>query len=465
MKTATITENFLDYEKIRKLAETEKPDSKRLEEILKKARELKGLSTEEAAELLAVENRGSIDRLLETAAFVKNEIYGKRLVLFAPLYAGNHCTNNCLYCGFRAANKEIHRIKLNMDQIRQDTEALIAEGHKRILLLSGESGHYPLSYTIDAIKAIYSAEVKGARIRRVNVEIAPMDVDDFRHLKTANIGTYTCFQETYDPELYKVYHPVGKKSDYDYRLNVMHRAMEAGINDVGMGVLFGLADFRFEVLSIMEHAADLEKNFGCGPHTVSVPRLEPAPGSAISEEVPYPVSNDNFRKIIAVIRMAMPYTGIILSTRESTEIRNELFRYGVSQISAGSRTTPGGYSVSGEEEGNQFSLGDHRSLAEVIGDLTNGGYIPSFCTGCYRMGRVGNDFMDLAKPGLIKHYCMPNGLVSFAEYLCDFAPDELKERGFKLIGEIADEAETEKIREMISQSVEKIKAGARDIYL
>ena len=462
---ATITKNFLDYDKINKLAKVSKPDQNRLNEILRKAEKLNGLSTDEAAELLALDDRDSINLLLETAAKVKNEIYGKRMVLFAPLYAGNHCTNNCLYCGFRAANKDIHRIKLNMDQIREDAESLIQEGHKRVLLLSGESGHYPLSYTMDAIKAVYSAEVNGAKIRRINVEIAPLDVEDFKTLKTANIGTYTCFQETYDPELYKVYHPTGKKSDYDYRLNVMHRAMEAGIDDVGVGVLFGLADYKYEVISLMEHAADLESKYGCGPHTVSVPRLEPAPGSAISEEVPFPVSDDDFRKIISIIRIAMPYTGIILSTRESVDIRNELFQYGVSQVSAGSRTTPGGYSISGEKENKQFSLGDHRSLEEVISDLTDGGFIPSFCTGCYRKGRVGNDFMDLAKPGLIKKFCMPNGLVSYAEYLADFATEDLAKKGFKLIDTITDNVQSDSVKEMIKKSIDEVKSGVRDIYL
>ncbi|MDA3810610.1 MAG: [FeFe] hydrogenase H-cluster radical SAM maturase HydG [Spirochaetaceae bacterium] len=462
---ATLTENFLDYDKINTLAKVTKPSNNRLDEILLKAEKLNGLSSDEAAELLAIEDPESIQRLLETASKVKNEIYGKRMVLFAPLYAGNHCTNNCLYCGFRAANKDIHRIKLNMDQIREDAESLLKEGHKRVLLLSGESGHYPLSYTMDAIKAVYSAEVNGAKIRRVNVEIAPMDVDDFKTLKTADIGTYTCFQETYDPQLYKFYHPTGKKSDYDYRLNVMHRAMEAGIDDIGMGVLFGLADYRFEVIALMEHAADLEKKFGCGPHTVSVPRLEPAPGSAISEKVPFPVSDDEFRKIISIIRIAMPYTGIILSTRESVEIRNELFQYGISQVSAGSRTTPGGYSISGEKENKQFSLGDHRSLEEVINDLTDGGFIPSFCTGCYRKGRVGHDFMDLAKPGLIKKFCMPNGLVSYAEYLSDYAPADLAQKGFALIDTITENVESESVKEMIKSSVNKVKSGVRDIYL
>ncbi len=460
-----LTENFLDYKKIEKLSTTQKPAPERLDEILAKAEELNGLSTDEAAELLALDDHKSIEKLLKTAAKVKNEIYGKRMVLFAPLYTGNHCTNNCLYCGFRQANKDIHRIKLNMDQIRIDAESLIKEGHKRVLLLSGESGQYPLSYTMDAIDAVYSANVNGASIRRINVEIAPLDVNDFKKLKTAKIGTYTCFQETYNPELYNFYHPTGKKSDYNYRLNVMHRAMEGGIDDVGIGVLFGLADYKYEIIALMEHAADLEKNFGCGPHTVSVPRLEPAPGSAISEKVPYPVSDNEFRKIISIIRIAMPYTGIILSTRESEEIRNELFQYGVSQVSAGSRTTPGGYSLTGETDNKQFSLGDHRSLEKVINDLTDGGFIPSFCTGCYRKGRVGNDFMDLAKPGLIKKFCLPNGLVSYAEYLADFASEELANKGFELIEDITDKVHSDSIRDMIKESVSKVKSGIRDIYL
>jgi 2-iminoacetate synthase len=465
MKTTTIVKNYLNYNKIERLAKLSKPSEARLNEILSKAEKMEGLTTEEAAELLAIDDKQSITRLLETAAKVKNEIYGKRMVLFAPLYTGNHCTNNCLYCGFRAANKDIHRIKLDTDQIRKETEALIREGHKRLLLLSGESGHYPLQYTIDAIKTAYSAEVNGAKIRRINVEIAPLDVEDFRTLKAADIGTYICFQETYDPELYKFYHPTGKKSDYNYRLNVMHRAMEAGIDDVGVGVLFGLADYKFDLIALMEQAADLEAKFGCGPHTVSVPRLEPAPGSAISEEVPFPVSDDDFRKIVSVIRIAMPYTGIILSTRESTEIRNELFQYGISQVSAGSKTTPGGYSTTGEKANEQFSLCDHRSLEEVINDLTDGGFIPSFCTGCYRKGRVGHDFMDLAKPGLIKQFCMPNGLVSFAEYLLDYAPDELQEKGFKLIRTIIQNIESDPLREMIEKSMKQLRSGVRDIYL
>jgi len=288
-------------------------------------------------------------------------------------------------------------------------------------------------------------------------------VDEFKTLKTGNIGTYTCFQETYNPSLYKKYHPTGKKSNYDYRLNVMHRAMEGGIDDVGIGVLFGLADYRFEILSIIEHAKSLEDKYGCGPHTVSVPRIEPAPGAPFTKNIPYPVNDDEFRKIISVIRLAMPYTGIILSTREDKKLRTELMQYGVSQVSAGSRTSPGGYSEN--KDNMQFSLGDHRSLEEVISDMTDDGYIPSFCTGCYRKGRVGNDFMDLAKPGLIKQYCLPNGLTSYSEYLHDYAGEETKAKGLKLIDKLANEISVANVRKNTQDSLNKIVEGARDIYL
>lgn len=457
------TKKFLDEEKTRSLAAIKESETGRIKDILQKARELKGLSLEESAELLAIEDQNCLQNLLQTASYVKKEIYGKRMVLFAPLYTGNHCNNNCLYCGFRRTNTNLKRVSLTMDEIKRETESLLGEGHKRLLLLSGESGHYPLKYTMDAIDAVYSVKKEGASIRRVNVEIAPMEVEEFRELKGAKIGTYTCFQETYDPVLYKKYHTSGPKANFDYRLNVMHRAMEGGIDDVGVGILFGLADYRFELLSLMRHAADLEKKFGCGPHTVSVPRLEPAPGAPIANNVPYPVSDRDFKKIVAVIRVSMPYTGIILSTREKTELRNEIFNYGVSQVSAGSRTNPGGYSGGGENI--QFSLGDHRSLEEVIGGLIDDGYIPSFCTGCYRKGRVGNDFMDLAKPGLIKQFCMPNGLVSFAEYLSDYASEKTRARGFSLIKSITNSEPSEELRKIINVSVDKINQGQRDIYI
>ncbi len=454
---------FLNLEELNSLAGTKEVSQIELNEVLKKALQLKGLDINDVAKLLAVESKEQIQQLLETAAVVKKEIYGNRMVLFAPLYTGNHCSNNCLYCGFRAANTDLKRVTLTKDDLTVETEALIKEGHKRILLLCGESHKTPLKNTMDAMETVYAASVDGQSIKRINVEIAPLDVEDFKILKTANIGTYTCFQETYDPELYKKYHPTGKKADYDYRLNVMHRAMEAGIDDVGVGVLFGLADYKFEVLAILQHAASLEEQYGCGPHTVSIPRIEPAPGAPLTENIPFPVDDDAFRKIISIVRMAMPYTGIILSTRETKELREELMKYGVSQVSAGSKTSPGGYSES--KDNMQFSLGDHRSLEEVISDMTDAGYIPSFCTGCYRKGRVGGDFMDLAKPGLIKQYCVPNGLTSYSEYLHDYATAETKKKGLLLIDKLAAEIPFEHVKEKTIKSLNEIKDGTRDVYL
>ena len=457
---------LLDYGRIDRLGRTPAPSDARLDDILSRSRELKGLSDEEAAELLAVTDPEAVQRILDAAAFVKKEIYGARMVLFAPLYAGNKCANDCLYCGFRSGNRDIHRITLDREAIEEETRALLRQGHKRLLLLAGETSGYGVDFTIRALETIYGVEERGAKIRRVNVEVAPMSVEDFRTLKTGGIGTYTCFQETYDPDLYRRYHRRGPKADYDYRLSVMDRAMEAGIDDVGVGVLFGLAPWKQEVISLLDHARHLEERWGCGPHTVSVPRLEPAPGAPIANAIPHPVSDAEFRLLVGVLRLTLPYTGIILSTRESKEMRDDLFRYGVSQASAGSRTTPGGYGDDGEGfTHSQFSLADHRTLHEVVSDMVDAGYVPSFCTGCYRKGRTGADFMDLAKPGLIKSFCLPNGLSSFAEYLEDFADDSLKNRGYGLIDQLAHETANPIIRERIETGVAEIRDGGRDVYV
>ncbi len=455
---------IIDYGLLDSLSSVTEPDAGRRKEILEKSRELKGLKISEAAELLACTGDGAVQELLEAAAYVKERIYGSRMVLFAPVYAGNKCCNDCLYCGFRSSNKDLPRTTLSMGQIKRETLELLRQGHKRVLLLTGEAREYDIEYTLQAIESIYGVrDDKGSTVRRINVEIAPLSTEDFIRLKGGNIGTYTCFQETYDPELYRTYHPRGPKADYQYRLEVMDRAMEAGINDVGVGVLFGLAPYKREVLSVLMHGEYLERTYGCGPHTVSIPRLEPAEGAPLTKNIPCPVDDEQFKNIIAVIRLTLPYTGIILSTRENAELRSELFTYGVSQVSAGSRTNPGGY---GEEKGShsQFSLGDHRSLSEVITDLTANSLVPSFCTGCYRMGRTGNDFMDLAKPGLIKKFCLPNGIASFAEYLEDYAPAELKQKGYALIDEIAGK-ESELISSMIRHNVEEVSSGARDLYV
>jgi len=456
--------NFIDYPALQKLAGQAETDPLRVQELCEKARQLKGLCLSEAAELLNAEDPSSVGQILDTAAFVKQEIYGQRMVLFAPVYTGNICANNCLYCGFRVDNKDLKRVNLNQDQIAHEVEALLKQGHKRILMLCGEDASHPLERTRMAIRTAYATRWNHQEIRRINVEIAPLSVEEFRELKEEKIGTYTCFQETYDPELYDSYHPRGPKKDYLWRLTVMDRAMEGGIDDVGIGVLFGLAPYKAEVLAMLAHANHLEEKYRCGPHTVSVPRIEPAPGAPLTEKVPYQVNDDEFRKIVAVLRVTLPYTGIILSTRESTELRKELFHYGVSQVSAGSKTDPGGYS-SHEDENAQFSLGDHRSLEEVVGGLVDDGFVPSFCTGCYRKGRVGNDFMDLAKPGLIKRFCQPNGMSSFAEYLYDFASEETRQKGLKLIDEMNAASEDPLVKKRTECGVKAVAGGERDVYV
>lgn len=456
--------DFLDYPDLHRLASRPPAGDDELEAILARAARLQGLGVEDAAALLSIRRPEQIRRMMAAAESAKQRIYGKRMVMFAPLYTSNYCVNNCLYCGFRKDNRQLGRRRLSVAEICAETRILLQEGHKRLLVLSGETGDTDLASLQETLQAIYQVRENGQGIRRINVEIAPLTKAQFAVLKTCGIGTYICFQETYDPELYRVYHPSGPKADYRNRLFVMHRAMEAGIDDVGIGALFGLADHRFETLALLRHAKELERCFQCGPHTVSVPRIEPAPGAPVADAVPYPVDDDAFRTIIAVLRLALPYTGIILSTRESAALRHELFRYGVSQISAGSKTAIGGYAENHAEEG-QFALGDLRPMEEVINELVDMGFIPSFCTGCYRQGRVGKDFMDLAKPGLIKAYCHPNGLVSFAEYLSDYAGAETRQKGFALIEEMVAAEENPARQALLRKSLARIAGGERDIYL
>ena len=442
------------------------PSQDELNSILNKARKLKGLNLEDVAKLLCVEDEADIQKILDTAEYCKDEIYGKRLVLFAPIYTGNACVNNCVYCGFRRDNKGLKRKVLTMDEIEQETLQLLRMGHKRALLICGESPRNDADYMVEAIRRTYAAkDEKGSTIRRINVELAPMSVEDFAKLKAERIGTYVCFQETYDPVEYAKFHPAGTpKGDYLYRLTCMDRAMEGGINDVGLGVLFGLVDYRFEILAIMEHARHLEEDYGCGPHTVSFPRIEPAEGTPFSlpENIPHPVADKDFMKIISIIRIAMPYTGIIISTRERPEMRDRLVKYGVSQISAASETNPGGYEEN--NTGAQFTLGDHRSLDEVISMMIDGGYIPSFCTGCYRKGRTGADFMDLAKPGLIKEYCKPNAMFTFREYLEDYASPATKAKGLELLKKLTQTFPKEELKKRVEGNLCKIGDGERDLY-
>ncbi len=456
--------NFIDRAYLYELSVRREPDAGELDEILNKAMKLKGLNLKEVSALLQIKGKEQMEKLFKAANLIKQEIYGNRIVLFAPLYIGNKCSNNCLYCAFRKDNVSIKRINLTLSGIEEEVKSLLKQGHKRILMLCGETEDLPLDYFISSIRTAYTARENKAYVRRINIEIAPQDTESFAKLKSEKIGTYVCFQETYDEVLYQKYHPTGKKADFEWRLSVMDRAMEGGIDDVGIGALFGLADYRFEVLSLMEHASHLEKTFGCGPHTVSVPRIEPADGAPLSRHIPHPVSDEDFKKLVSIIRIALPYTGIILSTRESEKLRTELFHYGISQISAGSRTNPGAYGGSGADTGSQFSLGDHRSLDEVISGLIDDGYVPSFCTGCYRRGRVGHDFMDLAKPGLIKEFCFPNAVFTFKEYLSDYAFPPTREKGTKLINRLIFNVDKLQLKQKMKEVLVKIENGERDIY-
>jgi len=447
------------------LEKCKNPEPQQIREVLAKAAEMKGLDLEDVAILTSISDPEMLAELFNTANTVKETIYGKRLVLFAPLYISNLCSNECLYCAFRATNKDIDRHALSQQQIARETEILIKQGHKRILLVAGES--YPkegLKYVLDSVKTVYDVKSEHGEIRRVNVNIAPLSVDEFKQLKDAQIGTYQIFQETYHRETYKKVHVGGKKRDYNWRVWSLHRAMEAGIDDVGIGVLFGLFDYRFEILAMMQHIKDLEAKFGVGPHTISVPRMEPATNSDMASHPPYPVSDIDFRKIVAILRLAVPYTGIIMSTRETAKMRRETFALGVSQISAGSRTNPGGYEEETEDDpSGQFSLGDHRSLDEVIRDVASMGYIPSFCTACYRMGRTGQDFMDLAKPGDIKLHCAPNALSSFKEYLQNFGQPETAEIGNNLIKETI-AGMNGVARQRAEKLVKRVEDGRDDVY-
>ncbi len=447
------------------LEQSQKPDPRKVSEVLNKAKEMKGLDLDDVAVLTNISDPLQLFELFETANHVKENIYGKRLVIFAPLYISNMCANECTYCAFRAKNKAIVRRALSQDEIRHETEMLIKQGHKRVLLVAGES--YPkqgFQYVIDSIATVYDAKVDKGEIRRVNVNVAPLELEEFKLLKDAKIGTYQLFQETYHHETYHNVHLGGKKRDYDYRVTALHRAMEAGIDDVGIGVLFGLFNFRFELLAMMQHIRELETVFGVGPHTISVPRLEPATGSDLAAHPPFAVADLDFRKIVAILRLAVPYTGIIMSTRETAQMRRETFALGVSQISAGSRTNPGGYTDSlHEDDSSQFCLGDHRPLDEVIRDVAEMGYIPSFCTGCYRLGRTGQDFMDRAKPGDIKNHCNPNAVSTFQEYLMDYASYETRLIGEDLIDDVISSMHGV-ARERALMLLEKVKKGNHDMY-
>jgi 2-iminoacetate synthase len=456
---------FIDDNKIATLLEKAQSATRQAAQaVIRKALKMKGLTPAETALLLQCQDRTVLNQLFKAARKVKEEIYGKRLVIFAPLYITNYCVNNCRYCGFSCANKVLERKRLNLKEIAAEVRVLEQQGHKRILLEAGEDPKAGIAYLEQAIKTIYATKYQHGEIRRLNVNAAAMSVANFRRLKKCKIGTYQLFQETYHQETYQKMHLSGPKADYRYHLYAMHRAQEAKIDDVGIGVLFGLYDFKFEVLALLFHALELEKKFGVGPHTISVPRIEPADHMELTLKPPYPVSDQDFKKIVAILRLAVPYTGLILSTRESAKLRNEVIGLGISQISAGSVAVPGGYKKSLKNKGRaagQFSISDNRTLAEVIKDISQLGYSPSFCTACYRLGRVGADFMDMAKPGLIKKFCLPNSLLTFKEYLLDYGDKAAQRLGNKVIRQSLKDIPNKKA---FVAKLKRIEAGERDLY-
>jgi 2-iminoacetate synthase len=456
----------LDLARVDELRRAAPPDRSRLHDILSKARALCGLALDEVADLLALADPEAREAVFAAAREAKERIYGRRMVLFAPLYASNECGNNCLYCAFRADNHDLVRRTLTMEEIAEETRVIEDMGHKRVLLVSGESGRSGAGYAAEAIETIYATRTDRGEIRRANVNMAPLTAEGFRALTEVGVGTYQCFQETYHPDQYRRLHPSGPKADYEWRLGVFDRCFAGGVDDVGMGVLFGLYDHRFDVLALLAHAQYLDERYGVGPHTVSFPRIEPAQNAPAAEHIPYSVSDDDLLLVVAVLRLAVPYTGIIMSTRESPALRRQLLRLGVSQLSAASRTYPGGYGdgrahIEAEE---QFALGDTRSLDEVVRDLCEGGYVPSFCTSCYRLGRTGEHFMEMAKPGDIQRFCTPNALLTFQEYLLDFAGPETRGVGERLIDQMLNEV-APVLRIGVEARLAQVRGGERDVYL
>lgn len=461
-------EEFINDEEIRATlayADENRDNLELIDQIIEKAKLRKGLSHREASVLLACENEEKNNEIYDLAEQIKKDFYGTRIVMFAPLYLSNYCVNGCLYCPYHAINKTIPRKKLTQEEVKAEVIALQNMGHKRLAIEAGEDPvNNPIEYILECIKTIYSVKHKNGAIRRVNVNIAATTVENYRKLKEAGIGTYILFQETYHKEGYETLHPTGPKHNYAYHTEAMDRAMEGGIDDVGIGVLFGLDKYRYEFAGLLMHAEHLEAVHGVGPHTISVPRVKKADDidpTAFDNSL----SDDMFCKIAACIRIAVPYTGMIISTRETPEVREKIIRLGVSQISGGSRTSVGGYT---EEERphdtEQFDVSDNRTLDEVVRWLMTAGYIPSFCTACYREGRTGDRFMSLCKAGQIQNCCHPNALMTLKEFLVDYASEETKKIGDALIEKEINNIGKDSIKEVVRQELKKIEGGKRDIY-
>ncbi len=458
-------DDFINHDEIMETlsyAEANKANRALIESLIEKAKKRKGLEHREAAVLLDCTIPDLNEEIFRLANEIKNDFYGNRIVMFAPLYLSNYCVNGCVYCPYHAKNKHIPRKKLTQEEIREEVIALMDMGHKRLALETGEDPvNCPIDYVLESIETIYSIKHKNGEIRRVNVNIAATTVENYRKLKEAGIGTYILFQETYNKESYLKLHPTGPKHDYDYHTEAMDRAMEGGIDDVGCGVLFGLELYRYEFTGLLMHAEHLEAVHGVGPHTISVPRIRRADDidpSAFDNGI----DDDTFAKIVACIRIAVPYTGMIISTRETQETRERVLHLGISQISGGSRTSVGGYAEEEEEDSSQFEVSDRRSLDEVVRWLIGMGYTPSFCTACYREGRTGDRFMSLCKSGQIQNCCLPNALMTLKEYLIDYASPETKKAGDEMILREVETIPNDNARRIVKERLGLIEKGERD---
>lgn len=464
---STIATEFISDSEIRSTMEyavSNCSDRVLIDGILAKAAEAKGLSHREAALLLECNDPDVTARIFSLANEIKHRFYGNRIVMFAPLYLSNYCVNGCVYCPYHAKNKTIHRKKLTQEEIRAEVIALQDMGHKRLALEAGEHPlKNPIEYILESINTIYSIKHKNGAIRRVNVNIAATTVENYRRLREAGIGTYILFQETYNRQNYEALHPTGPKSDYAWHTEAMDRAMQGGIDDVGIGVLFGLETYRYDFVGLLMHAEHLEATYGVGPHTISVPRLCKA-DDVDTADFKNAVPDDIFYKIVAIIRIAVPYTGMIISTRESQKSRERLLEIGISQISGGSRTSVGGYvnEEQPDENSAQFDIADHRTLDEVVGWLLDLDHIPSFCTACYREGRTGDRFMTLLKNGQISNCCLPNALITLKEYIRDYASPATREKGEAMIRRLLKDVPKERVREKATEYLSKIDNGERD---
>ncbi len=456
---------FISEDEIWDAIENTSSDTESVRMIIKKSLSKKRLSLKETAILVNATDPELIEEIKQGARQLKENVYGNRIVLFAPLYVGNLCTNNCEYCGFRTSNKDQKRTTLKHDELIEEVKMLEDAGQKRLILVYGEHPKYNPEFIADSVRTVYKVKKGNGEIRRVNINAAPMDIEGFRTVKEAGIGTYQVFQETYHREAYSRYHTSGMKRNYDYRLTALDRAQEAGIDDVGIGALFGLYDWRFEALALVRHVNHFEAVYNVGPHTISFPRIKKASNVELDEQ--YLVSDEDFTKLVAILRLAVPYTGLILTAREPAHIREEVLKYGVSQIDGGTKIEMKAYSENNEEQdlnSEQFEINDDRSLNEVMDELIDTGYIPSFCTACYRVGRTGEHFMEFSVPGFIKRYCTPNALLTLAEYLEDYAPEKTRINGYKLIEDSLKDYEDERFKTKLVDRLEKVKVGERDLY-